>query len=221
MSTPIPSRNPYFGDLHVHTAWSLDAYVMAALNGPDEAFRFAKGEPTHSSLMNTEESRLQRPLDFSAVTDHAEWLGEFGLIIDESYNPEDPEARKRLATYRQARVIRDDGRAGDFNPVIETIFSGMIDPDPKRLNFGASETEVLDAGKTIWRRIVEIANNHDDPGRFSPEAEPGLAQRDQSAGGRHRSQAEVPQLATPCRQPSGSAGGVVGRLSFPMSHLIR
>ena len=75
MSTPIPSRNPYFGDLHVHTAWSLDAYVMAALNGPDEAFRFAKGEPTHSSLMNTEESKLQRPLDFTAVTDHSEYIG--------------------------------------------------------------------------------------------------------------------------------------------------
>ena len=137
MSTPIPSRNPYFGDLHVHTAWSLDAYVMAALNGPDEAFRFAKGEPTHSSLMNTEESKLQRPLDFTAVTDHAEWLGEYALIIDESYNSEDPEASKRLAAYRQSRVIRADGRAGDFGPVAETIFSGMIDPDPKRLNFGA------------------------------------------------------------------------------------
>ncbi len=167
MSTPNPSRNPYFGELHVHTAWSLDAYMMAALNGPDEAFRFANGEPTRSSMMNTEDSRLQRPLDFAAVTDHAEWLGEFGLIIDKVYDTQDPEARKRLATYRQARVIGDDGRAGDFGAVAETIFSGMIDPDPKRLNFGASETEVLDAGKTIWRRIVEIANNHDDPGRFT------------------------------------------------------
>ena len=167
MSTPIPSRHPYFGDLHVHTAWSLDAYVMAALNGPDEAFRFAKGEPTHSSLMNTEESKLQRPLDFSAVTDHAEWLGEYALVIDEGYNPEDPEARKRLETYRNSRVIREDGRAGDGGAMIETIFSGMIDPDPKRLNFGASGAEVLDAGMTIWRRMVEIANNHDDPGRFT------------------------------------------------------
>ena len=51
--------------------------------------------------------------------------------------------------------------------MVETIFSGMIDPDPKRLNFGASTAEVLDAGTTIWRRIVEIANNHDDPGRFT------------------------------------------------------
>jgi hypothetical protein len=107
MSTPIPSRNPYFGDLHVHTAWSLDAYVMAALNGPDEAFRFAKGEPTHSSLMNTEESKLQRPLDFSAVTDHAEWLGEYALVIDESYNPRTP---------RQASAWRPTASPGSSAP---------------------------------------------------------------------------------------------------------
>ena len=166
MNTPIPSRNPYFGDLHVHTAWSLDAYVMAALNGPDEAYRFAKGEPTHSSLMNTEESKLQRPLDFSAVTDHAEWLGESGVIMDENYTSDDPEVRKRLATYRNCRVIREDGRAGDFGAMVEIMFSGMIDPDPKRLNFGPAD-KVADAAKTIWRQMVEIANIHDDPGRFT------------------------------------------------------
>ena len=44
-----PLRNPYFGELHVHTAWSLDPFVLAALNGPDEAFRYAKGEPARLS----------------------------------------------------------------------------------------------------------------------------------------------------------------------------
>ena len=62
MSTPAnPLRNPYFGELHVHTAWSLDAFVIAALNGPDEAFRFAKGEPARSSLNNAEQTRLSTP----------------------------------------------------------------------------------------------------------------------------------------------------------------
>ena len=94
MSTPAnPLRNPYFGELHVHTAWSLDAFVLAALNGPDEAFRYAKGEPARSSLNNAEENRLSRPLDFAAVTEHAEWLGEYGLIVDPDYHPEDPAAR--------------------------------------------------------------------------------------------------------------------------------
>ncbi len=62
MSTPAnPLRNPYFGELHVHTAWSLDAFVIAALNGPDEAFRYAKGEPARSSLNNAEVSPAVPP----------------------------------------------------------------------------------------------------------------------------------------------------------------
>jgi hypothetical protein len=58
----------------------LDAFVIAALNGPDEAFRSAKGEPARSPLNNAEETRLSRPQDFAAVTEHPERLGEYGLI---------------------------------------------------------------------------------------------------------------------------------------------
>ena len=57
-ATENPQRNPYFGELHVHTAWSLDAFVLASLNGPDEAFRYAKGEiASRSSLNNAEENQ--------------------------------------------------------------------------------------------------------------------------------------------------------------------
>ena len=167
MSTPAnPLRNPYFGELHVHTAWSLDAFVLAALNGPDEAFRFAKGEPARSSLNNAEQTRLPRPLDFAAVTEHAEWLGEYGLIVDPDYNPEDPAARAIVDRYRATRVPGQDGRAGDVHAMVEVVISGMVRPDPTRLPVGELK-EVLDAGRTIWRRIVEIAASHNDPGRFT------------------------------------------------------
>ena len=167
MSTPAnPLRNPYFGELHVHTAWSLDAFVIAALNGPDEAFRYAKGEPARSSLNNAEENRLSRPLDFAAVTEHAEWLGEYGLIVDPDYDPEDPAARAIVDRYRASRVPGEDGRAGDVHAMVEVVISGMVRPDPTRLPVGELK-EVLDAGRTIWRRIVEIAASHNDPGRFT------------------------------------------------------
>ena len=167
MSTPAnPLRNPYFGELHVHTAWSLDAFVIAALNGPDEAFRFAKGEPARSSLNNAEQTRLSRPLDFAAVTEHAEWLGEYGLIVDPDYQPEDPAARAIVGRYRATRVPGQDGRAGDVHAMVEVVISGMVRPDPTRLPVGELK-EVLDAGRTIWRRIVEIAASHNDPGRFT------------------------------------------------------
>ena len=167
MSTPAnPLRNAYYGELHVHTAWSLDAFVIAALNGPDEAFRFAKGEPARSSLNNAEQTRLSRPLDFAAVTEHAEWLGEYGLIVDPDYHPEDPAARAIVDRYRATRVPGQDGRAGDVHAMVEVVISGMVRPDPTRLPVGELK-EVLDAGRTIWRRIVEIAESHNDPGRFT------------------------------------------------------
>ena len=167
MSTPAnPLRNAYFGELHVHTAWSLDAFVIASLNGPDEAFRYAKGEPARSSLNNAEESRLRRPLDFAAVTEHSEWLGEYGLVVDPEYTPAGEEARERVARYRATRTAGDDGRAGDVHDMVEVVISGMVRPDPTRLDLGSPE-EVMEAAKTIWRRIVEIANSHNDPGRFT------------------------------------------------------
>ncbi len=163
-----PLRNPYFGELHVHTAWSLDAFVLASLNGPDEAFRYAKGElSSQSSLNNAEENRLRRPLDFAAVTEHAEWLGEYGLVVDPAYNPASDEARARVERYRATQVAGADGRAGDIHSMVEVVISGMVRPDPTRLDLGASEEEVLEAGRTIWRRIVEIAESHNDPGRFT------------------------------------------------------
>ena len=72
-----------------------------------------------------------------------------------------------MERYRATRVPGDDGRAGDIHAMVEVVISGMVRPDPTRLNLGAPEKEVLEAGRTIWRRIVEIADSHNDPGRFT------------------------------------------------------
>lgn len=74
-------RQLFFGDLHVHTKYSLDASTQGTRTGPADAYRFARGEsiPLQPWLENGEALRqlkLERPLDFAAVTDHAELLGE-------------------------------------------------------------------------------------------------------------------------------------------------
>ena len=67
-----PDRNAYFGDLHVHTTYSFDAYAFGTLATPYDAYRFAQGEaidnPAGFSM------QLDEPLDFYAVTDHAMFL---------------------------------------------------------------------------------------------------------------------------------------------------
>ncbi len=77
----VDTRRAFFGDLHVHTSFSLDASTMGTRTRPSDAYRFAWGErigiqPFSEGGRPTRSVRLERPLDFAAVTDHAELLGE-------------------------------------------------------------------------------------------------------------------------------------------------
>jgi len=79
-----PLRRPYFGDLHVHTALSLDASTQGTRTMPADAYRFARGErlgvqPYDADGKPTRHLQLSRPLDFAAVTDHAELFGELTI----------------------------------------------------------------------------------------------------------------------------------------------
>jgi hypothetical protein len=79
-----PLRQPFFGDLHVHTRWSLDASTQGTRTTPADAYRFARGEPVglgpwEPSGRALRSARLERPLDFAAVTDHSELFGEVAL----------------------------------------------------------------------------------------------------------------------------------------------
>ncbi len=72
VAEPNPDKNVYFGDLHVHTANSFDAYTFGTISSPADAYRYAQGQaiphPTGYQI------QLSRPLDFYAVTDHAMFL---------------------------------------------------------------------------------------------------------------------------------------------------
>ncbi len=77
-----PLRRPFFGDLHVHTAYSFDSYISSQRNEPADAYRYAKGEAIllpDEDGRQTVEARIQRPLDFTAVTDHSEYLGQIDV----------------------------------------------------------------------------------------------------------------------------------------------
>lgn len=74
-------RQPFFGDTHVHTSYSFDARAQDTRATPEDAYRFAKGEalliqPFDENGVGQRKIQIDRPLDFTSVTDHAEFLGE-------------------------------------------------------------------------------------------------------------------------------------------------
>ena len=70
---PNPNKNAYFGDLHVHTTNSFDAYTFGTISSPADAYKYAQGHPIlHPSGFLIQ---LSRPLDFYAVTDHGVFMG--------------------------------------------------------------------------------------------------------------------------------------------------
>lgn len=142
-------RHAFFGDLHMHTAFSLDAYLFGVRALPDDAYEFAKGRPLRHP--NGQSLRIHRPLDFMAVTDHAEYLGSLERMADKGH----PISRHPLAervgskdasVRRQAYIdFTSAGRAG--RPV-----QGIAHPD---------------VYEDAWARTVAAANRHYQPGKFT------------------------------------------------------
>jgi hypothetical protein len=79
---PNPQRNAYFGDLHVHTTYSFDAYAFGTLATPYDAYRFALGEAIKHPAGY--DMQLHEPLDFYAITDHAMFMGVAAEAADTS-----------------------------------------------------------------------------------------------------------------------------------------
>ena len=137
-------KKAYFGDLHVHTRYSFDAFLFGTRTSPDDAYRFAKGEAIeHSGGFDLQ---LDRPLDFYSVTDHAFYLGMWSAMDDPDHElANDPEARKFLdAKTRVDRRIAFQ-TAGAF------------------LSQHFNKRDV----HTAWEDIQATAERHNDPGNFT------------------------------------------------------
>jgi hypothetical protein len=145
-----PRRQLLFGDLHVHTALSWDAYVSAVTVTPEQAYAFARGEPVTlpvtdpggaaTGTAGTYELRIDRPLDFAAVTDHAEYLAEVGVCSDPS------SAAYASTTCVELRTGTDAG--------LRRLGQRLQDTEPTRLDDlcgGADDCETR--AQDVWRRL--------------------------------------------------------------------
>ncbi len=145
-----------WGDLHVHTSYSLDAYAFGSIATPKDAYAYAKGQPL--LLANGTQSQIDRPLDFAAVTDHAETFDLLYLCSDPIYRED-----SYCSTLRQARDTRD-GRT-IFNDYLLPIV-GAEEPQPATI---CDNKEVSCAAATSgqWRRTQFAANEANDPCNFT------------------------------------------------------
>lgn len=145
ISADAPDRKAYFGDLHLHTSYSFDAYVLFSSRvTPEQALRFAKGEPI--PFLDKTVKRAE-PLDFMAVTDHSENIGVFRDLDD----PNSEFSKSPLGA-----EIRQNGQKG-FWKVVGLMTSGKPLPgfDPKPVS------------RSAWQREIDAANSQYEPGKFT------------------------------------------------------
>ncbi|HKU13058.1 MAG TPA: DUF3604 domain-containing protein [Steroidobacteraceae bacterium] len=143
-------RTAYFGDLHVHTKLSFDAYIFNVRATPDDAYRYAKGESLHHA--GGYDVRLtDAPLDFLAVTDHSEYLG----ILPAMNDPQHPLSKIPYAPDLFS-TDRDKINAA-FQRIGTSIRTGQYLPELK-------DPQTF---RSAWRSIVESAERHYVPGRFT------------------------------------------------------
>lgn len=149
-------KNLYWGDLHVHTAVSLDAYAFGTLRSPADAFEFAKGE--HIELFGRE-AQLERPLDFTAVTDHAEWM-------DLMYICTDPERADDL--YCQNLTQQKKNAEISLQVFREYVGSTIGQAEPQVTPVCAADPDrCAIAQANQWARSQEAANDANDPCSFT------------------------------------------------------
>ncbi len=143
-----------FGDLHVHTAYSLDAYAFGTLATPREAYAFARGQSLR--LDNGQLITIDRPLDFAAVTDHAEtW--------EITYNCTDP----NYADIPYCTGMRELRDAGDGRGVFVNYLLPVVTKEPPAPAPFCDTLDCPGASLNQWQRVQMAAEQANEPCAFT------------------------------------------------------
>ncbi len=143
--------NVFFGDTHFHTNLSFDAGLVGTSLDANAGFRFARGEEVRSNT--GQRVQLIRPLDFLAITDHAELIGLAPML--QSSDPlllADPWGKWAHERFNSGQ----EGRMELFAEIIRLSTVEGVNP------FSSDEAAV-----SIWKRFVALADSYNDPGNFT------------------------------------------------------
>tara|TARA_B100001123_G_scaffold312557_1_gene349622 strand:- start:697 stop:2778 length:2082 start_codon:yes stop_codon:yes gene_type:complete len=163
-------KNVYFGDLHVHTKHSFDAYIFGTTKTPDDAYKFAKGGKIEHPLGY--EMQLKEPLDFYAVTDHGFLLGSVPGWADPNNGRQGTEAFHNINRPENLNVNSIAERSNLFQSYVRNVvqfsniwtrLSAYVTGDGAR---GSTMYDV-DVHRSAWKDVIESAQRHNDPGNFT------------------------------------------------------
>ncbi len=147
-----PDRDAYFGETHIHTSWSVDAWVMGnRITGPDEAYKYAQGRTIKHPMGF--DIKIDTPLDFMGVTDHSEYVGVTKQAnTPGSYVSTLPEA--------QPMIMKDPNSSAEQNQVFSYLLKLAASP-PVKAFMNPKITS------TVWKENVRIADENNHPGKFT------------------------------------------------------
>lgn len=152
-SPPARSDKPervFFGNVHLHTRNSADSFILGEVNAtPEMAYRFARGERVMST--NGLPVQLREPLDFLAVSDHAEYMGLLSGIADG-----DPAARDTPLGERWAPLIRS-GDGAELIRQFAAVLAGEGNANRLPDSFR----------KSVWETATKVADRFNRPGEFT------------------------------------------------------
>ena len=158
---PNPDRDAYFGDLHVHTEYSFDAYNFGTTATPYDAYRYAQGEAImHPSGYQVQ---LRTPLDFYAVTDHAMFLG----LVKEAADTSTEFSKYDVA--EPIHNINDPDNLG-ITSIIQRVvnFAGFIPDTLAGIQNGSIDGNMTtDVTRRAWLDTINAAEQFNDPGKFT------------------------------------------------------
>jgi len=166
--------NLYWGDTHLHTSYSFDAFMNGNKTAdPDTAYRWAKGRPVIHPFNRTR-VQLERPLDFLVVADHAELLGVIKQVhLEEGQLPE-MGVWGSIKRWFSIKVLNSKLEEGTAHEVfLDLLPSHMANPggdpvaDPNNELPARTFGDTSEMQQVAWNQIVDSAEKHNEPGKFT------------------------------------------------------
>jgi Protein of unknown function (DUF3604) len=149
---PNPLKNVYFGEQHIHTANSPDAFAIGTRGTWDDVYNYALGKEVKLSTTGAT-IKKKTPYDFVGITDHSEYFGVMPALID----PKNPLSKSAFAK----KLQNPNEKMTDPTSAVSIILGSILTSIP--MPEYVKDVELRDN----WAEFVKVANKYNDPGKFT------------------------------------------------------